>query len=63
MNIVSVSIRVKVVLKNVITDANINLTTQEVTNTTNKQDVVMAYVENNEIQILIYIVPSFLNKL
>lgn len=38
----------KVVLKNVITDANINLTTQEVTNTTNKQDVVMAYVENNE---------------
>lgn len=38
----------KVVLKNVITDANINLTTQEVTHTTNKQDVVMAYVENNE---------------
>jgi len=38
----------KVVLKNVITDANINLTTQEVTKTSNKQDVVMAYVENNE---------------
>lgn len=36
----------KVVLKNVITDASINLTTQAITNTANKQDVVMAFVEN-----------------
>lgn len=38
----------KVLLKNVITDANINLTTQEVIPATNKQDVVMAYVANEE---------------
>ena len=38
----------KVVLKNVITDANIDLTTQIITNTTNKQDVTMSYVANTE---------------
>lgn len=38
----------KVVLKNVITDANIDLTTQIITNTTNKQDVIMSYVANTE---------------
>lgn len=38
----------KVLLKNVITDASINLVTQEITPTTNKQDIVMAYVANEE---------------
>lgn len=38
----------KVVLKNVVTDASIDLTKQEITNTTNKQDVIMSYVENAE---------------
>lgn len=38
----------KVLLKNVITDANINLVTQEIMPTTNKQDIVMAYVANKE---------------
>lgn len=38
----------KVLLKNVITDASINLVTQEIMPTTNKQDIVMAYVANEE---------------
>lgn len=38
----------KVLLKNVVTDANINLVTQEVIPATNKQDIVMAYVANEE---------------
>lgn len=38
----------KVVLKDVITDANIDLVTQTVTNTANKQDVVMAYVADGD---------------
>lgn len=35
-------------MKNVVTDASIDLTKQEITNTTNKQDVIMSYVENAE---------------
>lgn len=38
----------KIVLKDVVTDANINLVSQEITTTAQKQDVVMAYVESTE---------------
>ena len=38
----------KIVLKDVVTDANINLVSQTITTTAQKQDVVMAYVESTE---------------
>lgn len=38
----------RIVLKDVVTDANINLVSQEITTTAQKQDVVMAYVESTE---------------